>query len=334
MIKEVDLPEKAGLYTIMVPSIFPTGDTRCYLGEGDDGWTIVDCGVRTDQAQEIWTAGLRRIGIGFKDIKHIFLTHNHPDHYGLAGWLQHQSGAIVHMSSADINTQRKYSLPQQEQLDVLLQDMKPYGIPVDLITSFVKDIEIIKQFSLPLAEVLALESDQLFRMGDDQYEFILVPGHSDGHVMYVGLNQKRVLSGDSMLFDRVSQISDWPYSVLDNPLEVQLNALRELAKKDPGVVLTAHGPIFEGIPSRIVEIENLFQRRLNKVLNLLQRDFTLPELCQTINVRARVLQEMRVSWADTRAYLEYMWRQNKISKHQDRYIKYGPVSKGLDYKKD
>lgn len=325
MAHEVDLPQGSGLHTIIVPSIFPTGDTRCYLGEGDHGWTVVDVGVSTDQAREIWDAGLKRIGIRYQDITNIYLTHNHPDHNGLAGWIQQKSGASVYMSAADLDSHSKYHLPEAEQITVLIEDMEPYGIPVELITSFVKDIEIIKQFFIPEAEMQPLEPGQLFRMGDDIYSFLPVPGHSDGHVMFMGSLHRRILSGDSLLFDRVSQISDWPYSVLENPLEIQLGALKEIAGLNPGVVLTAHGPIFEGVETRVAEIEKLHQRRLDKVLNMLQREFTLPELCQTINVRARVLQEMRVSWADTLAYLECLWRQGKISKRQDQFILYGPL---------
>lgn len=326
MIQEIDLPKECGLHTIIVPSIFPTGDTRCYLGEGDDGWTVVDTGVSTAEAKEIWDLELKRIGITYKQIKKIFLTHNHPDHNGLSGWVQQKTDAEVYMSKADIVSLDKYSLPQEQHLKALRQDMEPYGIPLELISSFVKDIEIIKQFFIPYAELKALEPGQTFRMGDDRYGFLPTPGHSDGHVMYMGIEHRRILSGDSLLADRVSQISDWPYSKLDNPLAIQLEALREVGNNGPGVVLTSHGPIFKGVPARLPEIEKQHQKRLDKVVRMLQKNMTLPELCQAINVKARVLQEMRVSWADTRAYLEFLWRQGKISKREDEFIMYGPVA--------
>ncbi|MEZ4656970.1 MAG: MBL fold metallo-hydrolase [Caldilineaceae bacterium] len=40
-----------------------------------------------------WHAALAELAIGFADIRQIVLTHTHPDHFGMAGWFQVQSGA-------------------------------------------------------------------------------------------------------------------------------------------------------------------------------------------------------------------------------------------------
>jgi hypothetical protein len=61
-----------------------------------------------------------------------------------------------------------------------------------------------------------------------------------------------------------------------------------------------------------------------KVLEKLERELTLIEVCQAINVKARVLQEFRVSWADTRAYLECLWRRGLIDKTVDDMVHYLP----------
>ena len=92
--------------------------------------------------------------------------------------------------------------------------------------------------------------------------------------------------------------------------------------RNPAQVLPAHGPIFEGATERLAEIEKLHRRRMTKVLKALTGEMTLPELCQAIDVKARVLQEFRVSWADTRAYLECLWRQGLIAKSTEGVISY------------
>jgi glyoxylase-like metal-dependent hydrolase (beta-lactamase superfamily II) len=167
-----------------------------------------------------------------------------------------------------------------------------------------------------------MDEGHTFRFGEDIYTIYNVPGHSDGHVMFYGEIHKLLFSGDAFLADRVSQISDWPYSALDDPLMINLQALRRITALGPRRVLPAHGPAFDRAAERLPEIEMLHMRRMSKVLKTLSSEMTLPELCRKINVKARVLQEYRVSWADTRAYLEYLRRQGAVQKNSDGIIRY------------
>ncbi len=311
-----------GIYTVIIPSIFPTGDTRCFAAEGDEGWTLIDVGVNTPQAREIWPSFLKEIGISFHQIRRIYLTHNHPDHCGIAGWLQQQSDAQVFLPRKDLPPLEKYKLPEKEQIEQLRSDMSPYGITDNMIVGLVKDILLIHAFFNPYADITPFDEGYTFSFGDDVYTAYDVPGHSDGHVMFLGKNHKRLFSGDAFLADHVSQISDWPYSNLENPLAANLQALRRITGLEPYQVLPAHGPLFEEAANRLLEIEKLHMRRLNKVLKTLAGKMSLPELCQNINVKARVLQEFRVSWADTRAYLEYLRRRGLIEKTMEGIILY------------
>ena len=318
---ETDL-KRYGIYTLIIPSIFPTGDTRCFAAEGEDGWTLIDVGVSIPQARELWESFLGEIGISFHQIRRIYLTHNHPDHCGIAGWLQQQSDAQVFLPRKDLPALAKYKLPENEQIEQIRTDMAPYGIADEMIVRLVKDIMLILPFFKPYPEIIPLDEGDTFRFGDDVYTTYNVPGHSDGHVVFLGENYKRLFSGDAFLADRVSQISDWPYSTLEDPLTTNLQALRRIMVMEPTRVLSAHGPMFEGATERLAKIEKLHLRRMTKVLKTLTGDMTLPELCQAIDVKARVLQEFRVSWADTRAYLEYLWRQGLIAKSTEGIIHY------------
>src|SRR5690606_32998526 len=50
------------------------------------------------EGEAVWQRTLERYGIGPRDITRILLTHQHPDHYGLAGQFQALTGAPVFMS--------------------------------------------------------------------------------------------------------------------------------------------------------------------------------------------------------------------------------------------
>ncbi|MGE5397354.1 MAG: MBL fold metallo-hydrolase [Chitinophagales bacterium] len=304
-----------GIYRLTIPTVFPTGDTHCYLGEGDDGWVVVDVGVNVPEAKQIWENGLKEIGIGFSDISSIYLTHNHPDHGGLAGWFQQQSGANVFISADDIRALGIYNLPENEHELMLKDKMGPHGISEEYIKTFVKDIGSIMHTYLPFPMISPLKKDHRFRLGDDIYQPAAVPGHSDGHMVFLGLNKGRLLSGDALLGDWIPQASDWPYSALDNPIGLNLEALKELAKNPLNTVLPGHGNSFTGVMERVEAVEKQHERRMSKIeRTLLGKEMTLFEICSEINVGARVLQEMRVSWADTLGYLELLCFRGRVEK--------------------
>lgn len=310
---------------MIIPSIFPTGDTRCFIAEGEDGWTLVDVGVSTPQARELWKSCLREIGISFHQIRSIYLTHGHPDHCGIAGWLQQQADAQVFLPRKDIPPLAKYMLPENEQAEQIRAEMAPYGIADEMITRLAKDIVQLQPFFKPFPEITPLDEGDTFRFGDDICTAYYLPGHSDGHGVFLGEKHKCLFSGDAFLADHVSQMSDWPYSTLENPLTANLQALRDIMVMGPAQVLPAHGPIFEGARERLAEVEKLHRRRMTKALKTLTGEMTLPEVCQAIGVKARVLQEFRVSWADTRAYLECLWGQGLIEKSTEGIIRYRSI---------
>ena len=57
-----------------------------YLIEDDDGWTVLDTGLGTDACRTTWESILERTA-GGQRLTSMIVTHFHPDHVGLAGWL-------------------------------------------------------------------------------------------------------------------------------------------------------------------------------------------------------------------------------------------------------
>jgi len=280
--------------------------------------------VHTPQAREKWSAALKDIGISFKQIEKILVTHIHPDHAGIAGWLQQQSDAQVLVPRLDLPAWGKYTLPEAEHYEHLYREMAPQGISDDTIWQMVRDIAHINRFNEPYPEMTAIDEGEIFSFGDETCRVLPAPGHSDGHLMFLSEKNQWLFSGDAFLAEHVSQISDWPYSTLEDPLTENLESLREIVLREPALVLPTHGPCFTGAFERLEAIEAQHKRRMNKVLEKLQGEMTLIEVCQAINVRARVLQEFRVSWADTRAYLECLWRRGLIGKEIGETIRYRP----------
>jgi len=71
------------------------GMANAYLIEGDDGLTLIDAGY-PDKEAAVFEA-IRGLGRSLDQLKHLILTHGHPDHIGSAARIVRQTGARTYM---------------------------------------------------------------------------------------------------------------------------------------------------------------------------------------------------------------------------------------------
>jgi glyoxylase-like metal-dependent hydrolase (beta-lactamase superfamily II) len=85
-----------GIYQLPLP--LPdqfTGYINTYIVRGDGQCLLIDTGWDTPEAFNSLQEQLAETGVKPEDISQIIVTHTHPDHYGLAGWLKQLSGAKI-----------------------------------------------------------------------------------------------------------------------------------------------------------------------------------------------------------------------------------------------
>jgi glyoxylase-like metal-dependent hydrolase (beta-lactamase superfamily II) len=87
-----------GFYLIEIPIPVPLKFVNCYLTKTTAGWHLIDTGFNTDEAKAAWKNAFEILHIAPKDVVEIVLSHFHPDHIGLAGWLQDYTKAPVRIS--------------------------------------------------------------------------------------------------------------------------------------------------------------------------------------------------------------------------------------------
>jgi len=79
--------------------MLPVGPVNTYLLETPEGCVLIDTGLPGD-AEKIM-AGIHQAGRDASPIRHIILTHAHPDHIGSFAALKKRTGAEAYMHSAD-----------------------------------------------------------------------------------------------------------------------------------------------------------------------------------------------------------------------------------------
>src|SRR5215831_21243309 len=85
----------------VVPGLFviPTGIVNTFLIDAPDGCVLVDAGLPGHDADIL--QGIAESGRRPTDIRHLIVTHAHPDHIGSLAALQSATRAAVYCHPAD-----------------------------------------------------------------------------------------------------------------------------------------------------------------------------------------------------------------------------------------
>ena len=161
------------------------GPFNVYLLEAPEGLTLIDTGMPESEGKIV--EGIRGVGHSERDLRHILLTHAHPDHIGSHAALKAASGARSYMHAADApiaeaGTGFRPMTPSPELLgQVLYRVFKSADakVPPAGIDHHVADGEV-----LPIAGGL---------------QAIHVPGHCAGQLAYLWRAGGVLFAGDAFI---------------------------------------------------------------------------------------------------------------------------------------
>lgn len=266
----------SGIYHLKIPfANNPQGNINSYLVCGDNDCLLIDPGANNDTAFDSLQRQLTEIGLTFKDITQILITHCHIDHYGLANRVKERSQAkiLAHYRARDVIQSRVPSreagIPQREQW------LKLNGAPnFEAETTHQHDpqlqqraAEIAKLF-VPMVIDVELQDNETITIGSICLKVIWTPGHSPDHICLYEPTNKILFSADHVLPETIPQVSSESHSEV-NPLGDFISSLNRLKQLDVHLVLPAHEHQFSNLSTRIEEVIQNFQQRSAKILALL-----------------------------------------------------------------
>src|SRR5690554_2277998 len=83
------------IFQVKVPLPFPLRWVNSYVVKGTESYMVIDPGIHTADTEAGWREAVGEMNLKFSENGQIVLSHRHPEHYGLAGWLQQETGAKV-----------------------------------------------------------------------------------------------------------------------------------------------------------------------------------------------------------------------------------------------
>lgn len=245
-----------GVLWLRMPLPMALDHINLYLVEADEGWYIVDTGIKGDEVQAHWET-IFKTALGDKPVIGIVVTHMHPDHLGQAGWLEQRWNAPLHMTQGEYFTGCTFCAGPGKQMPILARQFYEHaGYSEDEIqgmrqraAGFASIVE-----PMPGAFIRLMDEDQL-QWGDRQLKVVVGRGHSPEHACLLDADNGLLFSGDQIIATITSNVSVMPIEPQANPLKLWLESHKKMMSLPEDVlVLPAHGLPFRGVRERLQQL--------------------------------------------------------------------------------
>lgn len=313
-----------GIWWARLPLPMALDHVNIYLLDDPDGWTIVDTGMKTKAAREGWEALLAGPLAG-KPIKQVLVTHNHPDHIGLAGWLCAKVDAPL------ITTRTSFLYAKMLQLDgweELPEDAVKYYKRAGFGPAEMQRAQNRAAFGfskvcapLPLGFRRIVEGDVL-RIGARDWQVVVGHGHAAEHALLWCQADGLLISGDQVLPRITSNIGVYPTEPDGDPLGEWLASCARLHDLLPDglLVFPGHNEPFAGVRIRLQQLLDHHAETLDALETHLSEPRTAIECFETLFDRKITEQLQGFATVEAVAHLNHMMHSGRAVRREDQGV--------------
>jgi glyoxylase-like metal-dependent hydrolase (beta-lactamase superfamily II) len=297
-----------GMRWARIPLPVDLDHINVWLIDNGEGWIIVDTGMAASIGKDAWES-IDRDVFAARPVSGIFVTHMHPDHIGLAAWLQDRFHVPVMMSA------------RTRQIAALLTEPVPPSETARAAAFFrshgladfaaVQPIFRPERMSTIVSGMPTVEREigdgEMLRFGGSEWLAMETNGHAEGHLCLSNAAAHVLISGDQVLPTISSNISyTWRNDDL-NPLGSYLSSLERLRKLPADTfVLPSHGRPFRGLRHRIDDLLQHHVEQLDKLVKACVEPKTATELLSVMFRRTLKGIHLFLAFAEVLAHLEYL----------------------------
>ncbi len=304
-----------GVLWLRMPLPYALDHINLWLIADGDGWVAVDTGFGLPPAQEAWQKLLAQ-----RPLTRLIVTHFHPDHVGLAGWLMERTGAPLMMSALEfLSAQAVWLQAPGFSVQDMVRFFRTHGLDEAQQTALIERGNSYRRGVPMLPHTFhRLRDGDRIRIGAHDWQVIVGRGHAPEHVSLYCHTLGVLISGDMLLPKISTNVSVWAVCPEDDPLGDFLASLPALeALPANTLVLPSHGLPFRGIPQRIAALRAHHEARLAEILAACHTPRCAAELVPIIFPRPLDTHQLVFAFGETIAHLNHAWHAGQLMRQAD-----------------
>lgn len=309
-----------GVKWLRMPLGGPLGAINVWAIREGEGWAIVDTGISGVETRDGWRAAFAGPLEG-RPVTRVFVTHMHPDHIGMAGWLTRKFDCQLWITRLEFVTCRSLALDTgREAPEVAIRFYRAAGWDEDALDQYKAKFGGFGRGIHVLPDSFhRLNDGDRVPVGDHDWEVVVGAGHSPEHASLYCRDLKLMISGDQVLPKISSNVSLFPTEPEADPLTDWLTSLAHIKERVPDdvLVLPAHNEPFHGLHARLDHLIGGHERGLARLTEALAEPKRVTDVFSVL-FRRRIDQNLLgLATGESLAHLNCLRRRGLAVRERD-----------------
>lgn len=315
---EFGVPEEIspGILWLRLPLPFELDSINLYLLEDDDGWALVDTGFADRRTRALWETLLSGPLRG-RRLSRMIVTHYHPDHVGMAGWLSRHADLPLAMSRIEYAAAAElradpggFDTPEHRRFYV------SHGLDAAMagIVAGRGHTYLAGTTGLP-DRYTVLTAGERLRIGGRDFDVRTGGGHAPDQVMLVAPTERVFIAADQVLARISPNVSVTAAAPEDDALGAYIASLTRLQAELPEdlLVLPGHERPFLGVHARIRALCAHHARRCGRIAEACAAvPLSAAELVPLLFARPLDPHQTGFAFSEVLAHINYMLGRGEL----------------------
>ncbi len=303
---------------------FRLDHVNLYLLEDGDGYALVDTGIADEASRTAWRHLLDG-PLRARKLTRILVTHFHPDHVGMAGWLCEATGAPLLMAQTEYLTSRMIHLdPQALDAEPYRSFYRNHGLAAETTDRLLANGHDYLRMVTGLPQTFRrLIAGETLTVGARRFAVLSGGGHAPEQIMLYDAEARLLLAADQIMARISPNISVQAMDPMGDPLGIYLRSLASLRQALPAdtFVLPGHNLPFVGLHTRVDELAAHHAERCHAIVLACEREaLTAAELVPVVFRRPiEDPHQMGFAFTEALAHVNYLERAGRLAFANGRY---------------